>query len=138
MVERRFERLARNFDGSLEGAVSRITDLSTKLLDEKDGALPRVFGELETNIEEILGETFDEDSKSSAIAKISTVMDEAVKGLDRRVRAAFDPDAPDSSLAKTKREIIDLVKEQVRELRKELQEVAIAVAAAKARARPLS
>ena len=133
VVERRFDGMARAFDSSLESAVARITDVSSKLLDEEQGALPRIFADVKTGIAAILEETFDEDSKSSAIAKMDTVLEAAVQRLDHNVRAAFDQDAPDSALAKTKKEILETVKEQARDLRKELQEVALAVAASKAR-----
>jgi hypothetical protein len=134
VVERRFEGMARTFDSSLETAVSRISDLSSHLLDDEHGALPRIFGDVKTSIGGILADTFDANSKSSAIAKIDEVLEGAVQRLDRNVRVALDPDAPDSVLARTKREILDTVKEQGRDLRNELQEVAAALAASKARA----
>ena len=39
----------------------------------------------------------------------------------------------DSALAKTKREILEMVKEQARDLRNQLQEMAVVVGATKAR-----
>jgi hypothetical protein len=81
----------------------------------------------------MLDGTFDPGSKSSAIAKIDAVFDHALQQLDRRVRATLDPDAPDSALAKTKREILETVKEQARDLRTQLQDLAVTVAASKAR-----
>ena len=137
VVERRFEGMARSFDSSLENAVSRMTDMSTMLLDEEAGALPRIFEDVKSGIGAILEETFDEDSKSSAIAKMDAVLDSAIKRLDSSVRASLDLDAPDSSLAKTKREILEAVEEQGRDLRKELHEVTLSLAAGKARSETL-
>jgi hypothetical protein len=134
MVERRFERMSQRFDTSLDSAVSQITEVSSKLLDEEGGALPRIFDDMKSGIGTILTETFDGDSKSSAIAKIESVVDGAVRRLDGTVRSAFDPDSPDSVMGKTKREILDVVKEQGRELSKDIQAVATVLAANKARA----
>jgi hypothetical protein len=137
VVERRFEDLARRFDSSLEGAVSRLTDMSSKLLDDEEGALPRIFEDVKTGIGAILDDTFDEDSKSSAIAKMDAVLEGAIKRLDSSVRASLDLDSPDSALAKTKREILETVKEQGHDLRKELHEVTLTLAAGKARSETL-
>ena len=46
----------------------------------------------------------------------------------------LNPDAPDSALAKAEREILETLKEQARDQRKQLRELAIVVAAGKARA----
>jgi hypothetical protein len=134
IVERRFEGMSQRFDSSLNSAVSQITEVSTRLLDEEDGTLPRIFDDMRNGIGTILADTFDADSKSSAIAKIESVVDGAIKRLDGTVRSAFDPDAPDSVMGKTKREILDVVKEQGRDLRKDIQEVATVLAANNARA----
>lgn len=134
-VERRFEDMARTFDSSLGTAVSRITQVSSDLLSEDEGALPRLLKEARAGLKAILDGTFDPDSKSSAIAKIDAVFDRAAQQLDRRVRTILDPDSPDSALSKTKREIMETVKEQTRDLRAQLQDVAAAVAAGKARAK---
>jgi hypothetical protein len=133
VVERRFEGMARSFDSSLEGAVSQITELGSKLVDDQDGALPKIFGELKAGIATVLADTFDEDSKSSAIAKIDAVLERAGQRIDRDIRETFDPDAPDSALTRMKRDILETVKEQGRDLRRELKEVAVAVAAGKVR-----
>jgi hypothetical protein len=98
VVERRFDDLARNFDTSLGTAVSRIGQVSSELLDGEDGALPRLLNQTRTGLKAMLDTTFDPDSKSSAIAKIDAVFDGAVEQLDRRVRAALDPDTPGSAL----------------------------------------
>ena len=133
-VEHRFEDMTRTFDSSLGAAVERITKVSSDLLSEDEGALPRILSETKTGLKEMLDDTFDPDSKSSAIAKIDAIFEGALQQADRRVRAALNPDDPDSALAKTKREILETVKEQVRDLKTQLQEMALVAAANKARA----
>jgi hypothetical protein len=132
VVERRFEDLARNFDSSLGTAVGRIGQVSSELLDGEDGALPRLLNQTRTGLKAMLDTTFDPDSKSSAIAKIDAVFDGAVEQLDRRVRAALDPDTPGSALGKAKREILETVREVARDQGKQLQDLAVTVAASKA------
>jgi hypothetical protein len=134
IVERRFEGMARTFDVSLETAVSKFSLMSDGLLDEEAGALPQLLGELKTGISSILDDTFDEDSKSSAIAKIDVVLEGAMQRFDRVIRANFDPDAPDSALAKTRNEIVEVVKDQTRDLRNDVKDLAVAVATSKVRA----
>ena len=133
MVGRRFEALARTFDSSLGTAVSRIGQVSSELLDGEDGALPRLLNQTRTGLKAMLDNTFDPDSKSSAIAKIDAIFDCAVDQLDRRVRATLDPDTPGSALGKAKREILETVKEVARDQGKQIQELAMTVAASKAR-----
>jgi hypothetical protein len=134
VVERRYEDLERRFDSSLGTAVSRIGQVSSDLLDGEDGALPRLLNQTRAGLKAMLDTTFDADSKSSAIAKIDAVFDGAVEQLDRRIRAALDPDAPSSALGKAKREIVETVKEAARDQGRQLQELAGAVQATKVRA----
>ncbi len=134
VVERRFEAMSLSFGNLLDGAVAQFGALGSKLLDEDTGSLATILAETKAGIEAALGETFDEDSKSSAIAKIQLVLEGAVQSMERKVRAAFDPDAPDGALAKTKREILETVKDQGQTLAKQLSEVMVAVATTKARA----
>jgi hypothetical protein len=134
VVERRFDGMTNRFNTSLEEAVTRIHAVGTELFGEDNGALPTLVEELKSGIGSILEETFDEDSKSGVIAKIDSVLDGAMESLDRRIRATFDPDAPDSALARTKLDILEVVREQSRDLRRDVQELATAVASTKARA----
>lgn len=134
VVERRFEVMARTFDETVESAVERINDIGARLLEGDDALLPRLLDELKRSLAAVLEETFDEDSKTSAIAKMEAAFDGAAQRLDRNVRSTLDPDAPDSPLARTKKDILTTVKDQAAELHKEVRDVALAVAANKARA----
>jgi hypothetical protein len=134
IVERRFEGLARAFDSSLGTAVSRISQVSSELLDGENGALTRLLNQTRVGLKGMLDDTFDPDSKSSAIAKIDAAFDSAVQQLDQKVRTALDPDTPGSALGKAKREILETVKEVARDQSRQLQELTTAVAVGKARA----
>jgi len=134
VIERRFEGLARTFDASLGSAVSQIGQVSSDLLDGENGTLTRLLDQTRTGLKAMLDNTFDPDSKSSAIAKIDAIFDGVVQQLDHRVRSALDPDTPNSALGKAKREILETVKQVARDQDEQLRELAIAVAAGRARA----
>lgn len=134
VVERRFETMSANFGNLLDEAVGQFGELGSKLLDEDTGSLALILAKTRAGLEAALDETFDEDSKSSAIAKIQVVLDEAVRAMELKLRAVFDPDAPDGALAKTKRDILETVKDQGQALAKQLGELMVAVATTKARA----
>jgi hypothetical protein len=134
VVERRFEGLARHLDTSVGTAVSQIGQISSDLLDAENGSLARILNQTKTGLKAMLDDTFDPDSKSSAIAKIDAVFDGVVQQIDGKVRATLDPDSPGSALGKAKREIVEAVKETAREQGRQLQELAVAVEATKVRA----
>ncbi|HLI15522.1 MAG TPA: hypothetical protein VKV23_05665 [Acidimicrobiales bacterium] len=134
VVERRFDGMTRRFDSSLDAAVTKITDVGAKLLDEETGALPRTFRELKDGIGAILDETFNEDSKKSAVSKFDAVLRAAVQQLHDEVRKTFDPDSEDAPLSKTRREILEAVHEHFRDLRSDIGELTTALAVKNARA----
>jgi hypothetical protein len=135
VVERRFENLATRFDTSLGTAVSQIGEVSSELFGQENGSLTRLLTQTRDGLKALLDDTFDPDSKSSAIAKIDAVFDGAVQHLDGKVRATLDPDNPASALGRAKREITEAVKEAAREHGKQLQELVVAIETGKARAR---
>lgn len=108
VVERRFDEMTRSSDSSLDAAVTQITDVGTKLLDEKTRALPTTFRQLKDGFGAILEETFNEDSKRTVVSTFDAVLQAAVEHLHRDVRATFDPDTratapPSSPSARTAR-----------------------------------
>jgi hypothetical protein len=125
IVEERFEDMTENFGERVQAAVTTITDTAEQLLDAESGALPQVLASLKKDIEGILEETFDEDSKSSVIAKIESTMAEATEQLDRKVRQALDPAFPESPLSRTRQDILDVVKEQSANVMKEVRDLSL-------------
>jgi hypothetical protein len=92
LVERRFDALAGTFDTTVTKAVSSIAEVTGELLDEEHGTLPTTLGHLRTEMSQLLGETFDPDSKSSVIAKMETVLADASDQMARNIRATFSLD----------------------------------------------
>lgn len=134
IVEERFEQMTGDFDTRMQAAATTIRDATEQFLDADEGALPQVLSELKNDIAVILGNTFDEDSKSSVIAKIEGVLLATTEQLDRKVREALDPDSPDSPLARTKNDVLCAVKEQAATVLREVRDVALMVAGNTAKA----
>jgi hypothetical protein len=128
LVERRFTRMADLIDRSVEAAVNRLADTTNHLLDEETGTFPKVVAEVTGELEQLLSDAFDEDSKSSVIAKIENVLTDNAVGLAKTVKSTFDLDEPASPLARTKREVVEVVKDEVGNVMHEVREIATAIA----------
>jgi hypothetical protein len=128
LVERRFAGLANAFDKAIEDAVNRLADNANELLDEETGVFPKVITGVRDDLEQLLGETFDADSKSSVIAKIENVQTDSAQRLARTVKSTFDLDEPASPLARTKRELVEVVKDEVGIVVQEVRSIATAMA----------
>jgi hypothetical protein len=129
LVSRRFGVMSDTFEAKVDEAVSQITGVTAHLLDAETGALPKVLGDVAKEIESLLGATFDENSKSSAITKIEKLMSDAALTLDRSIRNAFDPSATDSPLARTKNEILTALKAETTDVRQKVQELTLMMVA---------
>lgn len=75
--------------------------------------MPSVIGGLKGELTKLLGDTFDPDSKTSALAKIEAVLDGSSDQLARSIRATFSLDQPDSPLTRTKREMTEVIQREV-------------------------
>lgn len=89
---------------------------------------------LRTELEQLLGDTFDADSKTSVIAKIEAVVTDNANQMARNVKATFDLDEPASPLARTKKELTEVVKGEVAVLAQGVREIAAALAVKEATA----
>jgi hypothetical protein len=122
LVEHRFDKMAGHFDQTVTKAVGEIGELTGALLDD-GGAIPTVLGAVKDEIEKILAETFDEDSRTSALARIDAVVSAAQKSLADTLRADLDPDVAGSHMARVKADILDVVRDQVGTLNQTVQEL---------------
>jgi hypothetical protein len=128
LVERRVAGMVNNFDKGVESAVNRLSDTANQLLDEETGTFPKVITGLRDYLERLLRDTFDADSKSSVIAKIEDVLTNNTLGLAKTVKSTFDVDEPASPLARTKRELVEVVKDEVGIVVREVRDIATAIA----------
>lgn len=128
LVERRFTGMVHGFDATVSKAVAGITGVTEQLLDEESGTLPKVIAGLRSELEGLLGDTFDPDSKTSVIAKVELAMTEVAQQLVAQVRTTLSLDSPDSPLARTRAELTEVVRHEVGALAKEVREVSLALA----------
>ena len=90
IVEKRFDAMTDRFDEQVEAAVTRISNAAESLLDEQDGALPQALAAHRSELDQLLGDTFDPDSKRSVISLFED-------GARRRAPAAGVRDAAAAS-----------------------------------------
>ena len=128
LVDRRFNVMTTTFGTTLDGMMAELTAATEKLLDEETGTLPTVIGSVTDQLSAILGEAFDADSKSSVIAKIERLLTVGADQIGAKVRATFNLDEPGSPLARTKRELAEVVKGEVGNVQKEVRDIALALA----------
>lgn len=141
MVRAEFGRLSGTFDASVDAAVREISDAASGLLDAETGALPGALAGFRAEVEQLLGETFDPDRRTSVVAKLEEVHRRAAEEQLRGFRRLINPDAEDSPLGRWRDEIVRTLKEQsggiLAELRALAEKVAVETAADAARTEAL-
>jgi hypothetical protein len=116
VIERSFQELETRFETRVTAAVDEIARTTTDLLDEEDGALSGMLGTFQSELTEILGDTFDPDSRSSVLAKIEELVGATVKGL-------IMSESPDSPMGRLKADLVDTVQREVGDVADEVRRV---------------
>ncbi len=116
LIERSFSELETRFESRVTDAVDEIARTSAGLLDEEDGALAGTLTAFRTDIDQLLGDTFDADSKVSVLAKIEGLVLTTMKGL-------ITPEIADSPIGRLKTELVDTVQREVSDVADELRRV---------------
>jgi hypothetical protein len=132
LVEAAFHGMSRDFDGRLGDAVEQIAMLTANLLDEESGELTRAMKRFAGELDELLGDTFDENSKRSALGKLDRILNEAARSQVQEVRKVVDPDNPDSPLGRHRAEIVKVVRDVEDKLTKAVGDVSEKIAVGKA------
>ena len=102
VIERSFAELEARFGAQISDAV--------------DEALPTTLQTFRTEFEQLLGDTFDADSKSSVLAKVEELVLGTMKGL-------ITPEIADSPIGRLKTELVDTVHREVGDIADELRRV---------------
>jgi hypothetical protein len=97
-VKTEFDGMSHDFDGKLGETVQRISKVATALLDEESGELTQALKQFATQLDDLLDETFDEDSKKSALAKLDRLLAEATKRHVEAVKRVIDPNVSDDGV----------------------------------------
>jgi hypothetical protein len=134
VVEKAFGDMTTTFTNELGRFGGQLEKKTTELLDDENGALPRSLEQFKNQLEELLGDTFDPDSKQSVIALFEQVMRSV--GLDqvKAVRALIDPDNDTSPLARYRSEIVKAVEKETGKVKEAVEELKTRFAVDEARA----
>lgn len=116
VIERSFHELEARFESRVTDAVDEIARTSAGLLDSEDGALTGTLSDFRTEFEQLLGDTFDADSKVSVLAKVEELVLTTMKGL-------ITPEIADSPMGRLKTELVDTVQREVSDVADELRRV---------------
>lgn len=116
VIERSFGELEARFGARVSDAVDEIARASSGLLDAEDGALTGTLASFHGELEQLLGDTFDADSKSSVLANIEQLVLATMKGL-------ITPEIADSPIGRLKAELVDTVQREVGEIAEEVRRV---------------
>jgi hypothetical protein len=128
LVERCFDDMTTRFDARVAAAVESIGEITEGLLDAEDGALTGTLDGHRTALEEMLGATFDPNSKKSVLTLFETVMRESAEAQQASVRKLVSLDGEDSPLGRLKRELAREVKDQLVEVKGDLKEISEKIA----------
>jgi hypothetical protein len=116
VIERSFHELEGRFETRVAAAVDEIGRTATGLLDEEDGALTGTLAAFRRDFDQLLGDTFDADSKVSVMAKIEELVLATMKGL-------ITPEIDDSPIGRLKQELVDTVQREVSDVADEVRRV---------------
>jgi hypothetical protein len=116
LIERSFSELDARFEARVSAAVDEIARASAGLLDADDGALTGTLSSFHGELEQLLGDTFDADSKSSVLSNIEELVLGTMKGL-------ITPEIADSPIGRLKAELVDTVQREVGEIADEVRRV---------------
>jgi hypothetical protein len=128
VVERKFDAMTLRLSQQLTDTATRVHDTTHALLDGEDGALAVALEKWLTDVESTLEDTFDEDSKRSAIGKLERLFEQAKQAQVDAVRRLVDPHDEDGPLARQRREILDAFKEEAAAIKGAVAEVSEKIA----------
>jgi hypothetical protein len=112
VVEHRFNEMTQSLDRSVDELARRIDDSARALLDDESGELTAALRTWLTDVTSVLGATFDETSKKSAIAKLETVLETARGEQVTAVRRLLDPENAESPLNRWRSDIVSEVRDR--------------------------
>ena len=113
VVKTEFAELSGKLDLALEKAILAEARPChpEQFLDPEKGELRKVVDGLKTELDRSLGETFDPESKKSALAKLEDIFAKATNGQADIVRDLVDPGNPKSPLGRLRGEMAKELKD---------------------------
>src|SRR4051794_31086452 len=123
IVEKAFDEMSTTFTRGLDDFGEELEKKTSELLDDEAGALPRSLGEFKKALEDLLGDTFDPNSKQSVIAAFEEVLRKSGLQQVKAVRSLIDPDNDESPLGRYRNEIVKSVEKEISKLHKAVEEL---------------
>jgi hypothetical protein len=123
--------------GAVNDHVERVGHEVGELVERmtaEDGEVPIAIGAFAEQLDDLLGKTFDPDSKQSLIGKLDAVLAEARTQQVEAIRRLVDPGDASSLLGRTRLEIIKAGREDHERLRTMLTELSERIAVKSAQA----
>ena len=118
-VEAKLESLTGTVSEAVETAVRSLTEAAEGIFDPEDGHAAGVLAKFRNDTEELLGRSFDPDSKTSIAARLEELLTGAVQELLADHRQSFaralDPDIDESPMSRLVRQVGGIAR-QVAEL----------------------
>jgi len=112
LVEHRFNEMTNELDHKILDFAKRVDESAESLLDDEEGKLAVALRTWLDEVGSVLGDTFDETSKKSAIAKLEKVLDQARADQVKAVKQLLDPHDDESPLGQWRSQIVETVKER--------------------------
>jgi hypothetical protein len=131
--ERVVSGLADEFGETVADAVTRITTTADELVGEENGTLSVLLRQVRNDLASQLETLFDEDSKTSALARMEVVFATAAETHARSLKKAFDPTNDDSPLGRMRADLLATVSTQCGLVLTQLTELASGLSAQQAR-----
>jgi hypothetical protein len=129
------ERFTTTVGDTVGHAVEDLAAAASDLLDGEEGQLTKALSGFKHEIETVLGDSFDPDSKKSIVGKFESMLEGAATEQTKRLNRALDPHDPDSLVGRLRDDVVRTVKEETAAVAKEvvdLREVVTTNAAAAA------
>jgi hypothetical protein len=116
VIERSFRALESRFETRVATAVAEVAAATTALLDEDAGALTGTLSRFRAELDRLLGDTFDADSKVSVLSRIEALVLSTMHGL-------ITPEIDDSPMGRLRKELVDTVHREVNDVATEVRRV---------------
>lgn len=126
------EKLTKNVEGSVGSAVENLQATAKHLLDGDSGTIPSAFKGFKSDLERMLGDKFDPDSKKGILNQFEKVLAEGGQAQAAKIGRLLDPTSPDSPLNRWRDEIVKVVKAETEDVAKQVHELGERIAGATA------
>ena len=128
----RLDALSKDFADTVGEAVKEISTVTESIVDDEKGKLPVRLQDFADELETLLGETFDPESKSSVMAVFKKLISEAADSQTSNIREMVTLENENSPLNRLKRDLNRDFNDSFRDLRKDFEDLSKEIATQKA------